>query len=230
MGVPTLNALNTAIESWRDASIATGAIAINTPAYNQVYNAIADLEARVGATIDDVSESSGVGIFTTSGNLANNDTISIGKLDGTTKVYTLQSALTNVDGNVKVGATEALTLANLHHAINGTGGVAGTDYATATTAHPDVTATDDAAHALTVTAKVPGVAGNLPTTKVAANGSWGSATMTGGTGEDEPLAIAAIDAWRDTLRGTPIDGDDASVTQLDTAVTTLKTTVAALFT
>jgi hypothetical protein len=45
-------------------------------------------------------------LLTVSGNAVNAETVTLGA-----KVYTFQSALTNVDGNVKIGATAALTLA-----------------------------------------------------------------------------------------------------------------------
>ena len=73
-----------------------------------------------------------------------NEAITIGGV-----VYTLQNTLTNVAGNVKVGANEAATIANIHHAINGSGGTIGTDYAAATVPNPYVTA------ALTRSARYP---------------------------------------------------------------------------
>ncbi len=53
------------------------------------------------------------------------------------KVYTLQDTLTNTDGNIWDGGSEAQTKLNIVSAINLTGN-AGTDYATAMTAHPTV--------------------------------------------------------------------------------------------
>lgn len=237
MAVPTTTAINTAIESWRDTVIAAAgsAIAANTPAFNQIAKAVTDptygLEAMIDPLITDVSEAEATGVLTSSANYANNDTVVIGLLAGGSKTYTFQTTLTNADGHVKIGATEILSIANLHHAINGTGGTAGTDYATATTAHPDVTATDDGTHVVTITAKAAGAAWNaLATTTTSATAAWGAATMTGGSGVDALDTLTAVDTWRDTLRGPPLDIDDASVTQLDASVATLKTTLEALFT
>lgn len=108
----------------------------------------------------------------------NGDTVTIGS-----KVYTLQSALTDVDGHVKIGADTAATLINLRNAVNRNGlGVPGTDYALSTTADPLVTATATST-TLVVTARVAGVTGNsIATTEVATNGAWGAATLAGGTG------------------------------------------------
>lgn len=61
--------------------------------------------------------------------------------------------------SVKIGADADGTLANLQKAINGTG-TPGTEYSVGTSAHPDVTCGDVTAHAVTVTAKVAGLAGN----------------------------------------------------------------------
>jgi hypothetical protein len=110
---------------------------------------------------------------------ANADTVVIGN-----KTYTLQAALTNVDGNVKIGASAAATLTNLFNAINAVGGVPGTDYATAMTPHTQVKATNPTATTVKVTALVPGTEANtLGTTKTSAGGAaWGAATLTTGSG------------------------------------------------
>lgn len=54
-----------------------------------------------------------LGTLTAAANVADTETVTIGG-----KVYTFQATLTNVDGNVKVGADAATSLANLHAAIN----------------------------------------------------------------------------------------------------------------
>lgn len=70
------------------------------------------------------------------GNPADTETITFGS-----KTYTFQATLTNVDGNVHIGASGADTATNLLNAINASGGgTPGTDYAAATTAHPDANA------------------------------------------------------------------------------------------
>jgi hypothetical protein len=117
-----------------------------------------------------------IGTLTSSGNPAAADTVTINS-----KVYTFETSLTNVDGHVKVGATAADTLVNLMHAINLVGGVAGTDYAAATTAHPTVAAVSTTSTTLLVRAKTGGTAGNaLTTTESSTALAWGGATLAGG--------------------------------------------------
>lgn len=70
-------------------------------------------------------------------NVANNDTVTIGG-----KVYTFQTTLTNVDGHVLIAGNLSGSLTNLIHAINGVGGVSGTDYAALTVPSTSVEATD----------------------------------------------------------------------------------------
>ncbi len=101
------------------------------------------------------------------------------------KTYTFQDVLTDVDGNVKIGTTFALSIANLVSAIN-LNGVAGTDYAAAMTIHPTVQATGDAT-TVDVEAKDAGTAGNsIASTETLTNGSFGSTALSGGT--DSKLA------------------------------------------
>lgn len=98
------------------------------------------------------------------------------------KTYTTQTSLTNVDGNVLIGANAAATLQNLYDAINLTG-TAGTQYAAAMTANTGVKATAVTATTLVVTALTPGLVGNLSaTTETQTNAAWGAAVLAGGTG------------------------------------------------
>ncbi len=101
------------------------------------------------------------------------------------KTYTFQAVLTNVDGNVKIGATLAASILNLANAINAAGGVPGTDYALATVANTQVatsTLLPPTATQLTVQALVPGVSANLiPTTTTIGGASWAMQTLSGGT-------------------------------------------------
>lgn len=231
MTVPTLLQIQTAVATWRDTSIGVDAIAANTPAYNQIFVTLDGLCNDMFADIDDVSEVAATGVLTSTANYADTDTAVIGLLAGGTKTYTFQTTLTNVDGHVKVGASEAASILNLHHAINGTGGTAGTDYAAATTAHPDVTASDNGTHALTITAKEQGAAYNaITTTETSATASWGAATMTGGAGDDIDTVLGEIDIWRDTMRCFPLNTDSDAEDQLDAAIPALKTSITALFT
>ena len=107
---------------------------------------------------------------------------------GTT--YTTQTTLTDSDGNVLIGADETATCANLAAHINLAAG-SGTTYATSGTEDPHVTATSAAA-VLTVTAKVPGVGGNLiDSTETQTNATWGAAVLASGAGNME-VAVREI--------------------------------------
>lgn len=126
------------------------------------------------------------GTLTTSTQPSDTNTVTIGS-----NVYTFQSSLTNVAGHVKIAASEALTLVNLMHAINGTGGVSGTDYAAATVAHPTVEATASAAHTVSLRALSAGSAGNAVATTdtLAAGGDgFGAVTLTGGVGTSAAIS------------------------------------------
>jgi hypothetical protein len=133
-------------------------------------------------------------VLTAAANAGNTETVTVGG-----KTYTFQTTLTNVDGNVDIGADAEESLANLKAAINLEAG-AGTKYAAATTANAHVVATGVTATALTVKAKVPGTTGNfIPSTETAAQLSWGAATLAGGTGNistaiSEILAGAQLNA------------------------------------
>jgi hypothetical protein len=118
------------------------------------------------------------GTLTGTANFANTETVTIDA-----KVYTFQTTLTDVDGNVQIGASLAASLQNLLDAINLTG-TPGTQYASSMTLHPTVTATGNTATTLTVAAKDSGTAGNaIVTTETATNASWGAATLQNGAGD-----------------------------------------------
>jgi len=146
------------------------------------------------------------GTLTNATNFINGDTVTIDS-----KVYTFETTLTNVDGNVQIGGTVAQSHENLRRAIN-LDGVAGTNYALAMTLHPTVSATDTATTTV-ATAKVSGTAANaIATTQVTATGTWGAATLTGGAGDVVILAAGELPAQTTAAVG---------------AVTTLGTVVAA---
>jgi hypothetical protein len=111
-------------------------------------------------------------------NVSNGDTVTIGS-----KVYTFQTSLTNVDGNVKIGASAAASLTNLFNAINNAFGFGtpGTDFATAMTTNTQVVASNPTSTTLYVKAITAGTAGNsIATTETAATLTWGASTLTGG--------------------------------------------------
>lgn len=118
-----------------------------------------------------------LGTLTAAANAANTETVTVGG-----KVYTFQDTLTDVDGNVKVGASAEASLANLYNAIN-LGPGAGTAYAASMTANSHVRATSKTATTLVVKSRVPGAIGNLiASTEAAAQLSWGGATLASGSG------------------------------------------------
>lgn len=86
--------------------------------------------------------------------VANKATVTIG-----TTVYRIIDTPEAINDVKRHGTTADTTLANLVAAINGSG-TPGTEYFEGTVAHTDVTASEVASHAITLTAKVKGVAGN----------------------------------------------------------------------
>jgi hypothetical protein len=115
----------------------------------------------------------------TAGVIANAETITVGG-----KVYTFQTTLTDVNGNVKLGTDDDETIDNLVAAIN-LGAGAGTAYAASMTVNPHVTAVADgeSPNVCTVTAKVPGLIGNLIALAEATTGATLSgAVLTSGAG------------------------------------------------
>ncbi len=99
-------------------------------------------------------------------------------------VYTFQTVLTNVAGNVLIGASASATLDNLIAAINLAAG-AGTTYAAATTEHPTVRAYAGAGDTMVVHSRpaVTAAVGTLiATTDGMANAGnvWGAATLADG--------------------------------------------------
>lgn len=128
-----------------------------------------------------------VGTLTSTGVFTDTQTVVVGG-----KTYTTQDTLTNVDGNVLIGANAAATLQNLYDAINLTG-TAGTQYATAMTANTRVKATAVTATTLVVSALTPGEVGNLiATTETQTNAAWGAATLASGSGNINAFITSVI--------------------------------------
>jgi len=91
-------------------------------------------------------------------------TIDTKPIDGDTltidsEVYTYQDTLTNVAGNVAIGATLATAQENIVAAVARADGY-GTKYAAATDQHPTVTMADFASDDALLTARTPGAAGD----------------------------------------------------------------------
>lgn len=126
-------------------------------------------------------------VLTAAGVFTDTQTVTIGS-----KVYTTQTALTNVDGNVLIGASAAATLQNLFDAINLTG-TPGTQYASAMTKNTQVYAFAVTATTLTCKSKYAGTVGNLiPSTETQTNASFGTATLAGGTGDSGDIVAQLL--------------------------------------
>ena len=116
-----------------------------------------------------------VATLTASGAFSNGDTVTIAGV-----TYTFQTVLTNVAGNVLIGANAAASLDNLKSAVNASAG-GGSTYAAATTAHPNVTATTNTDTTQVFEAKLLGAHGNAyGSTETCANAAFGGATFAGG--------------------------------------------------
>lgn len=142
------------------------------------------------------------GVLTFTGNPADGNTVVIGHLIGN-KDYIFQTVLTNIDGNVLIGADQDASLVNLTNAINDSGGTKGTDYATATIPHLYVTAVADTSNdTMTVTAKVGGSTFNAFPTTETIPGTWAAATLENGVGGD----WGTSGNW--SGGAVPVSGDD----------------------
>lgn len=128
-----------------------------------------------------VPSTKAAGTLTFTGQPADTETLTIGAA-GFTKTFTFQTTLTNVDGNVHIGASTAASVLNLIHAIT-LGSGSGTDYAAAMTASQWVTAAAGAGTTITITALSGGQYGNnIATVETVANASFGAAALAGGVG------------------------------------------------
>lgn len=115
------------------------------------------------------------GTLTLAGNASNGETVTVNL-----RTYTFQTVLTNVNGNVLIGATASDTIDNLVAAINLAAG-AGTLYAAATTIHSTFSAAAGPGDTMVVTGREKGIEYNgRATTETMASGSWGAATTSGG--------------------------------------------------
>lgn len=156
-------------------------------------------QGALTVAVQPIGEQKATGILTMAIQPSDGDDITVDN-----KTYTFQAVLTDVDGNVKIGASVAATQVNLENAFDLGGGVPGTDYALSTTAHPTVdmiafgaTTADEAV----INAKVAGTAGNaFDTLEDFTSGSnfFGAVTLAGGTNPD----TFSINARTYTLRNT----------------------------
>jgi len=155
---------------------------------------------REVSLLTDVGVSAAVasaGTLTLTGQPLNTETVTTG-----TKTYTFQTVLTDVDGNVLIGATASDSLDNLIAAIT-LGAGSGSTYAASTTANTFVTASAGAGDTMDAEALVKGTQGDsIATTETLTNGSWGGATLSGGTGDVEILLIGELPTQTTAAIGT----------------------------
>lgn len=110
------------------------------------------------------------------------------------RVYTFVNFLTAAN-QVAIGANAAATIVNLVAAISAGAG-SGTAYGAGTVAHATVTAADGAGDTIDVTAVSRGTAGNsIVSTETMASGSFGAATLAGGTLETVTIG-SAVYTWK----------------------------------
>lgn len=139
-------------------------------------------------------------VLTGTANFSDTETVTTG-----TKVYTFQTVLTNVDGNVLIGADLEASLQNLFDAIN-LSGTAGVQYATDMTNDTvPVVATANDATTLTVESKILGASGNeIAVSTTAADASWATPELAGGTG----VAVFAPDPNNGNIEWFIVDPAD----------------------
>ena len=121
-----------------------------------------------------LTEVKATGTLTLSANVTDGNSVLI----GTTK-YTFKEIL-GAAYDVKIGASASDTIDNLIAAINGAAGE-GTTYGDGTEGHLLVSAAAGAGDTMTVTALLPGIAGNnIATTELSGVCSWGAGTLGSG--------------------------------------------------
>lgn len=143
-----------------------------------------------------------VSVLSSSGTRIDGETVTIG-----TTVYTFKDALTGTAYQVKIGATEEATLANLKLAINRTESGNGSAYTSGTAEHPSVVAVASDATTVTVRGRVPGTSLNATaTTETGANLSWADTTLGGGTGaSDAGVTTGAATVTLGSITYTVVD-------------------------
>lgn len=132
----------------------------------------------IGETKLAIAGTAATGVLTSDNTIVTTaDTVTIGTI-----VYTFRTTLTPANYEVLAVTDADTSLGNLAHAINGTGGVPGTDYVVPA-AHPTVSSGAVVSHAITLTARTAGTAGNgIATTETSSHLSFGGALLTGGLG------------------------------------------------
>lgn len=147
---------------------------------------LAPTAARIHAVVSgSASDSCGTGTLTLTENAADTNTVTIGA-----KVYTFQTVLTDVDGNVLIGASASASIDNLVAAVNLAAG-AGTTYATTTTSI-DGKAFIGAGDTMSYYDHTSGAVATTDT--LAGASAWGATTITAGVGA-RSLRIYGLKTW-----------------------------------
>lgn len=116
-----------------------------------------------------------------------------------TTTYTMRATVAAAN-DIKIGATTAATAQNIRDAINADDdAIAAGNVGPGTVPHPDVAAGTSTGSVVNVSANKTGTAGNaIATTAAAGVGTWGTATLAGGTAEGaggiRPVGITTVDA------------------------------------
>ncbi len=157
---------------------------------------LAPTAARIhGIVSDDATDVGAKGILTFAANVGDTESVTIG-----TKVYTFQTTLTDVDGNVKIGASASASIDNLIAAINLAAG-AGSTYATSMSANSiDMNAVAGAGDTMDLYFDTDDL--TTATTSTDANVTWGATTVVGGTGARK-IQIYGLKTW-DTKESSEI--------------------------
>ena len=123
-------------------------------------------------------------ILTLTGNALDDETLAMDSL-----IYRFQDTLTNLGGNVKIGANASDSLDNLIAAIM-LGDGAGTKYAASTLRHPTVSAAVQPGDVMIAFSTAIGTAGNSHgATDFLTNGSWSTNPMAGGVNVDDSFSL-----------------------------------------
>lgn len=168
-----------ATDAVTNAKIDTGAVDSDELAGGAVIESKIGALAVTGAKVqfDAISgnRTRAVGILTLAGQPLNNETVVIAG-----KTYTFETSLTDVDGNVLIGASASDSIDNLVAAINLDTG-AGSLYAASMTEQTDVDASAGPGDTMDLVAQTGGTVGDsITTTETLTDGSFAEVTLTGG--------------------------------------------------
>lgn len=192
----TLGNLRTLVNSGRAAVAAATVLTSNNTNPTAAEQVV--IGSKTYTFVDALTEVKASGVLTSDNtNPADGETVTVGS-----KIYTFRTSLVPrfgwVANEVLIGATANDTLENLRAAIMADGGEQ-TKYSPGTVANPDMVAgaVDTDAHTITVTAIVPGVAGNsLAKAETSAHLDWDGtgAVMTGGIASTENEVLIGANA------------------------------------